>query len=388
MFAVAAGKSNHGTRKLQRLILPVYSPIASTGIPRYKSTRVYAILLTGVTIFIGMGVGGWVKLKRVTSQEVAERAGVSRTTVSLVLNNAVDSRIPPETTRRVIDAARELGYSTKPRDSLRSLGVVFPQNDSPLACDNFISQLLKGFSEIATANRLCLVFERQPGRAMEMARAGEVGGLIFSGPPFDADALAVLKHKQFPVVLLGKLPGSPFPSISVNETQAVSSIIQNLAGAGHRRIACLAAGSPGAPSDNRLLGYRLALDAAGLPYQEELVRFGPFTPETGYLQMSELLELAEPPTVVFATSDVIALGALSQLQQAGLRVPQDIALAGFGDIPLAAYAVPPLTTARVPSEALAREAGHMLVQLMRGEQPSETQRELSAEVIFRQSTGT
>jgi LacI family transcriptional regulator len=164
-------------------------------------------------------------------------------------------------------------------------------------------------------------------------------------------------------------------------------LIQHLARAGHTRIACLTTGMPDALPNNRLLAYRQALETAGLPYQDELVRFGPFKPETGYLQMSSLLELAEPPTAVFATSDVIALGALSELQQDGLRVPQDIALAGFDDIPLAAYAVPPLTTARVPADALAREAGRMLVQIMRGEQLSAPQRELPAEVIFRQSTG-
>lgn len=332
------------------------------------------------------------KPKRVTSLDVARRAGVSRTTVSLVLNNVTDSRIRPETMQRVIEAAHDLGYIAG-ENAARAIGFVISRQENPLSCDIYLSQLVYGLFEIAQAADMRLILEMDARRTLVLAHSNSVEGLVLAGARLDEQALQALHEESFPFVVLERLTGSPFPSVYADENQAARRLVEHLIEAGHSRIACItplpgvAYQFPGASSDERLLGYWQALEAAGLSRSELLVRFGSVSPETGYTQMSDLLELDEPPTAVFATSDIIALGALSLLQQDGLRVPQDVALAGFDDIPLAAYAVPPLTTARVPAADLAREAGRLLLQLMRGEQPAERQRLLPVNPIFRQSTG-
>lgn len=338
------------------------------------------------------------KVRRITSQDVALRAGVSRTTVSLVLNNVSDNRIRPQTAERVLNAAQELGYV--PNAAARALvsrrtgtiGWLLSGTHVPSAWGGLLSHTLQGLLEITRRDGLHLmvdlvedIHDRSSYRGLVEAR--QLDGLILSAPAYDEEALASILDGNLPVVLLDRLPGSRFPWVGVDDARAAQALVSHLAGLGCTRIACIAQ-TPRifAHSAERLEGYRQGLEAAHLSNFENLVCTGDLTPETGYQCMHRLLDLPEPPEAVFATSDVLALGALWALHERGRSVPADVAMAGFDDIPLAAYAVPPLTSVRVPAVELARRAVLLLEQLMRGEEPPERQVLLPAETILRQSS--
>jgi len=141
-------------------------------------------------------------------------------------------------------------------------------------------------------------------------------------------------------------------------------------------------------SQDRLTGYRQALQEAELPFEDELVRYGEFSPESGRRAMESLLALPTPPSAVFVASDVVALGAMAAVRERGMRIPQDVALVGFDDIFLAAYVSPPLTTVRLPAYGLGWAAGDMLIRFINEDQPPvERQMLLASELVIRQSCG-
>jgi len=140
-------------------------------------------------------------------------------------------------------------------------------------------------------------------------------------------------------------------------------------------------------SQDRLAGYRQALQDAGLPFDDELVRYGEFSPESGRKAMESLLASPSPPSAVFVASDVVALGAMAAVRERGMRIPQDIALVGFDDIFLAAYLSPPLTTLRLPAYGLGWAAGDMLIRLISEDEPVERYMLLESELVIRWSCG-
>ena len=143
----------------------------------------------------------------------------------------------------------------------------------------------------------------------------------------------------------------------------------------------------GTGATDRLFGYLDALAAHGLPKDERLVRYGDFDYESGRQAACALLtELEDLPTAIFAASDVVAIGAMSKIQELGYRIPQDIAMAGFDDVPTARYLNPPLTTARLPAAELGRRAGEVLLNCIRGSSLTRHQVLLDTELIVRQSS--
>jgi LacI family transcriptional regulator len=159
-----------------------------------------------------------------------------------------------------------------------------------------------------------------------------------------------------------------------------------LVGLGHRRIGFISnAPLSYAGANERFAGYKVTLAEHDLPLIPELVRTAAFLPESGRKTMEDLLNLAEPPTAVFAASDVIAMGAMSAIHDAGLDIPHDIAMVGFDDIFLAAQAHPPLTTVRVPAYGLGWTAAEILISLIQGDPVSSVT--LETELVVRQSCG-
>jgi len=137
-----------------------------------------------------------------------------------------------------------------------------------------------------------------------------------------------------------------------------------------------------------MTGYQQALEQAGIAYDEQLVRYGAYTDESGAKAMSDLLELDRLPTAVFVASDVVALGALAAIRDAELRVPDDMALVSFDDIPLAQYIDPPLTSVRLPAYGLGWGAGEMLMRLiLEKDTVTSTRVLLETELVFRKSCG-
>jgi LacI family transcriptional regulator len=337
--------------------------------------------------------------KRVTSRDVAKQAGVSRTTVSLVLNNVQGVQISEETRGRVIETAHELGYvpnaAAQALASRRaqSIGLILTRNPHHIASDAFLNQILDGLITAAHEHSIRLLIDivevqHQQKAYRDLVRAKRIDGLILSGPRFDDDALLSLQQDRFPTVLMGQLPDTEFYSVDIDNFTASKQAVEHLVKLGHHRIACItnAALSYSAAAD-RMSGYREILTTHRISYDESLVRYGDFDPESGYQQMKDLLSLNKTPSAVFVASDVVAIGAKAAIVEKGLRIPEDIALVGFDDVPLARYLDPPLTTVRLPASELATRASQMLIQLINNETPAEKLVLLESQLIVRQSCG-
>ena len=338
------------------------------------------------------------KKRRVTSQDVADRAGVSRTTVSFVLNE-VEVNIRPATRQRVLDAAGELGYVANAaaralaRRETHTIALVLIRDSSHIASDAFLPSVMHGLISSLRPAGFRLLLETvdnadEPDIYLNLVRARQIDGIVLSGPRSDDKQLAELIESGFPVVLLGQLPGTGACFVDVDNRSTAHMAVEHLISQGHRRIACIT----NAPlmytgATDRLFGYLDALAAHDLPKDEALVRYGDFDLESGRTATRSLLaELADPPTAIFAASDVIAIGAISMVHELGLRIPEDIAVVGIDDVPMARYMTPPLTTARLPANELGRRAGEMLLGCIRGKSSAKRQLLLKTELVLRESS--
>jgi DNA-binding LacI/PurR family transcriptional regulator len=337
--------------------------------------------------------------RRVTSRDVAEHAGVSRTTVSFVLNDVPGVNISEETRKRVLQAAEELGYvpdaSARSLASrrTRTLGLVLVRNQSHVAADAFLPQVIHGLAESTRRADFRLLLEpvediNYPNTYINLAHSKQIDGIIFSGPRSDDEQLTALVDEGFPVVLLGQLPGNVACFVDVDNRSAAREVVEHLIHLGHQRIGCIT----NAPREytggaDRLAGYRDALEAAGLPFEERLVRFGGFVAESGYRAAHSLLQEITSPMALFVASDVVAFGAMAAIRERGLTIPDDVALVGFDDIPLARYVDPPLTTVRLPAAELGRQAGQMIVNLVQDGEMAVRNMILETELIVRASCG-
>lgn len=336
--------------------------------------------------------------RRATAKDVAELAGVSRTTVSFVLNGVTDMRISDKTHRRVLDAARRLNYhpdATARRmvsGKTRQIGFVLRQSTEQVFADHFLPQFMRGLSQAASKQDYHILYETIPpedqtGAYARLIRERHVDGLVLSGPRLDDRELLRFQEEGEPIVLAGQLPGSDIPYVDVDNTAGAAVAVRHLLGLGHRRIALIT----NAPlvytaSTDRLKGYRHALEKGGVEFDRSLVRYGGFTPQSGVIAMTDLLTTSPLPTAVFVASDTVALGALQAIRKVGLRVPEDIALVGFDDIPLAEFVEPSLTTIRLPAHRLGWTAADMLISLLNNASPKQ-QILLETELVVRESCG-
>ena len=332
--------------------------------------------------------------QRPTSHDVATLAGVSRTTVSFVLNDRTDVKIPEETRRRVLDAAKELGYH--PHASARRLAggrthviaLVLRQSPEQVASDAVLAETLRGLAAAARTGGFRVMVEAlddASGSYADLLRAQHADGLVVSGPRVDDPSLIELVRDGFPIVLQGALPDLGAPSVDVDNVAGARGAVEHLISLGHRRIACIT----NAPlvytaAQERLAGYRQAMAAAGLDADPDLVAEAAFDAPSGHAAMAGLLARTQFDAA-FVASDVVALGAIGALREAGKRVPLDVSVVGFDDIPLAGYFDPPLTTVRLPAYELGQAAGRALLERIADREiPVRTL--LPTELIVRAST--
>lgn len=338
--------------------------------------------------------------KRVTSHDVARLAGVSRTTVSFVLNDVPHVQISEETRQRVLEAAEHLGY--RPDAAARSLAtrqthtlaLVLYQSADRIVGDAFLADVVRGLSEIAQQRgfRLLLHPFEEIGKSeayVSLVSENRIDGLIVSGPRSDDGQLPELYADGFPLVLLGQLNGADIDCVDVDNTAAAHRAVTHLIKLGHTRIGLITnAPLEYTASADRWRGYRQALTEAGLSYDESVVLYGSFVARSGYQAMGELLALAEPPSATFIASDEVAVGALAALHEQSLAVPEQMAIVGFDDIPLARYLVPSLTTVRLPAYELGVRAADMLIKTIEGEEIAERKVLLNTQLIIRESCGS
>jgi DNA-binding LacI/PurR family transcriptional regulator len=313
--------------------------------------------------------------RRPTLEQVARRAGVSRATVSRVVNGS--TAVTPEIRSTVLRAVRELGYV--PNQAARSLAtqrtdsiaLVFPEAPSRVFSDDqFFRATVRGVGqELEEAGKqLLLMMAGSAGshdRIVRYAMAGHLEGVMVASV-HGADPLpATLASIGVPVVTGGRPMGhSTVPYVDVDSVGGAAAAVWHLRQVGRTRIATIAGPQDMVAGVDRLLGYRDALDTAR---QHAIVAEGDFTRESGAWAMRQLLDDAPDLDAVFAASDLMADGALRTLRAAGRLVPDDVALVGFDDMELARYTEPPLTTVRQPIVRMGRRLARQLLRLVAGE---------------------
>ena len=330
--------------------------------------------------------------QRPTLEAVARRAGVSRATVSRVVNGSTTVAEPiREAVRR---AVAELGYvpnlaaRTLVTQRTDSIALVMPEEATRVFSDDQVFPgIIRGAAqELEAADKqLVLMLAGSPAgheRVERYTTGRHVDGVLFASL-HGADPLpAKLAALGIPVVCSGRpLDGANVPYVDVDQVAGVTRAVRHLIDSGRRRIATIAGPQDMVAGIERLAGYRETVAAAGLP---EMVAVGDFTRESGAAAMRELLTAHPDLDAVFAASDLMAHAALRTLREAGRRVPEDVAVIGFDDIETAAYTEPPLTTVRQPIVELGRQGTRLLLRLAAGEEV-EPALILPTELILRES---
>jgi DNA-binding LacI/PurR family transcriptional regulator len=332
-----------------------------------------------------------------TIRDVARRADVGLGTVSRVLNNS--PQVSAATRERVLNAAEALGFH--PNISARRLvtgqthQIAYIERQSPehVFSDSFWPQVLRGVHDEAQMNGHEVLFApddrvQGKGRAGRLLRRNHVDGVIVSGPRKDDAEVLALVEEGAPIVVQGAWTDPRVPSVDVDNHAAAYQATQHLICLGHRRIAIIVhAPAAYTSSAERLSGYRKALADYDIPDDPALVGRARFTPASGERAMETLLRLDPRPTALFATSDTVAIGAMSAIRHNGLDVPGDVAVVGFDDVPIARYLDPPLTTVRLPAYELGRHSARLLVARISGEPLDTPKHVLRSELIVRDSCG-
>lgn len=327
-----------------------------------------------------------------TIREVAKRAGVSYATVSHVIN---DTRFVSQETRdRVLAAINELSYRPNAlarslrRGKTNTIGLILPDSANP-----FFAEIGHSIEDAAFNLGYSVILcntERDTHREqlyVDVLSKKQVDGIIFVATGEQVDSLNFLLSQDVPVVLIDRdLPNSEVDAVLTDNQQGGYLAARHLIELGHRRIACIAGPSHITPSAERIIGYRRALEEAGLPYDETLVMSGDYHPESGRQVTSTLLSLNDPPTAIFALNDLMALGALRAACQAGCCIPDDLAVIGFDNIDLTSFTNPPLTTIAQPKAEIGSQAVNFLAERIKDKTCPPRRVILPTELIVREST--
>jgi LacI family transcriptional regulator len=312
-------------------------------------------------------------IRRPTQNDVAKRAGVSQATVSLVLNKVTNTNIPEETRLRVLKAIDELAYRPNTlASSLRlgkthTLGLILPDSANP-----FFAEVSRSIDSAAFEQNYNLILCNTEGDVdrellyVDVLCNRQVDGIIFVAVGDQADSLQRVLCKNIPVVMIDRdLPGMEVDAVLTDNRLGGYQATQHLIDLGHRRIGCIAGSSSVTPSASRGEGYLAALSEHNLPADPSLLIRGDFHPYSGWSAARTMLALPVPPTAIFACNDLMAIGALRAITEAGLHVPEDVSLVGFDNIELATYTNPPLTTVAQPIHEAGQTAINFLLERIR-----------------------
>src|ERR1051326_1839001 len=297
----------------------------------------------------------------VTIKEVARKARVSTATVSRVINNS--GSVDEGTRRIVVEAARELKYlphavgrslSTRRTDAI---GLLLPDLHG-----EFFSEVIRGADQSAQNNKLHLLVSSSHNNqedikaALQMMR-GRVDRLIIMSPHISAQALEKNSSQSLPLVLLNcDVDGELFDSLTIDNFNGAFQVVKHLFSHGHKRIAIIKGTERNFDSLERLRGYRTCIEQEGAERDLHLEISGNFSEASGYDGVRKALRRHPRPTAIFASNDSTAIGALSALREEGVKIPAEMAIAGFDDITVARYLSPSLTSVHLGIDDLGAHA--------------------------------
>lgn len=336
----------------------------------------------------------------VTLEEIARLAGVSRSTVSRVVNG--DSRVSDDARSRVEEIVRANDYY--PNSAARSLasrrtrilGLLIPNRIGAIFADPFFALLVQGMVEACNASDHNLMILMDPSNDPTAAdrlfrrviRGRHLDGVVIASSVVEDPIVERFAADRHPIVLVGRHPDLRVNMVDVDNRAAARQAVAHLIGHGCRRIALIAGRANMIPSIDRAAGWADALRAAGLDPEPAMVEHGDFSREGGYRAMRALLARARhPPDSVFVASDIMAGGALQALDEAGLRVPDRVAVLGFDGLEESASTAPPLSTVAQPIADLGRGAVAVLLEAIERPERVPIERIFPTTLVLRRSCG-
>jgi LacI family transcriptional regulator len=325
--------------------------------------------------------------------DVAKKAKVSPSTVSRVLNNGL---VKKETRAKVMRVIQELGYSPcfKAR-SLRS-GMTYTVGCiTPAISTAFGYQIIDAIESTLAGKgfNLLLIQAKHPDKHQEMSYANllrerRVDGLIIVSPrEFDQRELEQLADRNMPLIFIeGSVSRYPLPSINPDNYRGGFLATEHLIKAGHRRIAHITGQNHWTPCQDRLRGYKDALEAYGIPFNSKWIGHGDMYINSGMEIAKEMMNSVHKPTAFFGVNDYTAIGIIKALKDAKLKIPQDVAVVGFDDIDLAEFLHPSLSTVRQPLYRIGQEAVRRVLQMIATQESDDSTTILPVELIVRESS--
>ncbi|MDQ0339809.1 LacI family transcriptional regulator [Caldalkalibacillus uzonensis] len=313
-------------------------------------------------------------MKNVTIYDVAREAGVSMATVSRVVNG--NPNVKPVTRKKVLETIKRLGY--RPNAVARGLaskrtttvGVIIPDISSL-----FYAELARGIEDIATMYNYNIILcnsDQRPQKEIHLINTlleKQVDGLLFMGNQITEEHIELFTTSTVPIVLAStKDEKEEMPSVVIDYEQAAYDAVKLLLDKGHTRIGFISGPVEDKFSgQERLTGYRKALEEAGLPVDETLIRYGDYRYDSGLKAAEELIGLAEPATAIVAMSDEMAIGAIHACQDHGLKIPGDVEVIGFDNTRLTSMVRPRLTSVVQPMYDIGAVAMRLLTKYMNKE---------------------
>jgi DNA-binding LacI/PurR family transcriptional regulator len=329
--------------------------------------------------------------QRLTVREIAEHAGVSVGTVSHVINSSAIVR--ERLRQRVVQAISDLGYQPSQlarglrRNQSNIIGMIVPDITNP-----FFPAVVRGAEDVAHQNSLQLLLcntDNDPAKELAYwheLRSYRTAGLILI-PSVDSQLGRVHCENRFPAVCLDRLPPQwEGDSVAVDNAAGAEAATRHLIALGHQQIGVITGDLKLTNAVKRLDGVRRAMRTAKIEIDPAYIQEGHFNRLSGYEKMLTLLRLQPRPTAVFASNDLIALGALAALRESGLRCPEDISLVGFDDLEFSEFVLPALTTVSQPGYQMGTRGATMLMKRLAGADGPPQRVVLSTELRLRHST--
>lgn len=325
-------------------------------------------------------------------KDVARLAGVSPACVSLALNNK--PYVSQEAKERIYEAINKLNY--RPNIIARSLrkkktttmGLILPNITNP-----FFPEVARGvetrareygFNVILCNSDADPLLEKQ---YIDILLAKQIDGLILTSAHPSND-LSQYTRENCPIVLVNReLFSGKFDFVGVDNVASAKFVVNHLIRLGHRKIAFVAGEPASSASSGRYEGYRLALEEAGISYREELVKTGYLKYSGGYQAMQSFLKISSPPTAIFCANDMMALGVMDACRDRGVKVPQEVAIAGFDDIWLASLKGVELTTVQQPRYLMGVKAVDLMIERIRDKREKVRRVILPTKLIIRKTCG-
>ena len=326
-----------------------------------------------------------------TIQDVARAAGVSVATVSRVINKS--EAVAENTRKTVIAAIKKLNYQPNllgrnlRRTETRRVLVLLPNIGNP-----FYARIVKGIEDIAHKNGYNVMLCNTDSNAerenvyLELLRSRLADGVIFMAPELGREGLADI-GRSYPVVQCCEYTeGAGISHVSIDNYAAVYKMTRHLISAGHTRIGLISSRSTVVSINRRESGFKKALSDSGIEFNEEYVKYGDYSFTSGFRAGNQLIVMKNRPTAIFAISDIMAIGVLRAVRENSLKVPEDVAVAGFDDINFSAMCNPTLTTISQPKYDMGCISMELLLQHIHGQLKEPREVLLEYEMVIREST--